>query len=59
LIFTPGFSTSDDENIHAGRGIGLNLVRARLREVKGKIGIQSKKGQGMTFDIQIPITGQT
>jgi two-component system chemotaxis sensor kinase CheA len=56
IIFSPGFSTSETEDIHAGRGIGLNLVKDRLREVKGKIGIQSKKGQGLTFDIQIPLT---
>jgi len=55
IIFSPGFSTSDTESIHAGRGIGLNLVKDRLREVKGKVGIQSKKGQGLTFDIQIPL----
>ena len=57
LIFTPGFSTADKDNIHSGRGIGLNLVRDRLREVKGKIDLQSKKGQGLVFDIRIPVDG--
>jgi two-component system chemotaxis sensor kinase CheA len=57
ILFSPGFSTSENENIHGGRGIGLNLVRDRLREVKGTIGIKSKKGQGLVFDLKIPTGG--
>jgi two-component system chemotaxis sensor kinase CheA len=55
IIFSPGFSTSETENIHAGRGIGLNLVRDRLREVNGSIKLKSIKGRGLVFDIQIPL----
>jgi two-component system chemotaxis sensor kinase CheA len=55
LIFNPGFSTSETEDMHAGRGIGLNLVKDRLKEVHGKINIQNKTGQGLVFDIQIPL----
>ena len=58
LIFNPGFSTSATEDIHAGRGIGLNLVKDRLREVNGKIAIKSNEGQGLAFDIQIPYSAQ-
>jgi two-component system chemotaxis sensor kinase CheA len=54
LIFSPGFSTSETEDIHAGRGIGLNLVKNRLQEVKGNVKIQTKEGRGLTFVIQIP-----
>jgi two-component system chemotaxis sensor kinase CheA len=54
LIFSPGFSTSETEDIHAGRGIGLNLVKSRLHEVKGNMDIQTKEGRGLTFIIQIP-----
>jgi two-component system chemotaxis sensor kinase CheA len=55
LIFSPGFSTSATENIHAGRGVGLSLVKDRLNEVNGKIDIQNKEGQGLVFEIEIPI----
>jgi two-component system chemotaxis sensor kinase CheA len=55
LIFTPGFSTSDKEDLHGGRGIGLNLVRDRLKEINGTINIRSKKGLGLEYDMQIPI----
>jgi two-component system chemotaxis sensor kinase CheA len=53
VIFTPGFSTSETENMHAGRGIGLNLVRDRLRELHGTIKLQNSTG-GLVFDIFIP-----
>jgi two-component system chemotaxis sensor kinase CheA len=53
-IFSPGFSTSQTEDMHAGRGIGLNIVKDRLREVKGKLGVQTQKGRGLAFDIRIP-----
>ena len=56
ILFTPGFSTSKNENIHGGRGIGLNLVRDRLKEVNGKISIKSEKGRGMGFYISIPVS---
>ena len=54
LIFAPGFSTSETEDIHAGRGMGLNLVKDRLAEVHGEILVRSNKGQGTTFEILIP-----
>jgi two-component system chemotaxis sensor kinase CheA len=55
FIFSPGFSTSETENIHAGRGIGLSLVKDRLKEVNGQIDFESKEGQGLVFDMRIPI----
>jgi two-component system chemotaxis sensor kinase CheA len=53
-IFSPGFSTSETENLHAGRGMGLNLVSERLKEVHGNIRLQNVKGGGLLFDIRIP-----
>jgi two-component system chemotaxis sensor kinase CheA len=54
LIFMPAFSTSDNENMHAGRGIGLNLVQERVKEVNGTIQLQSVKEKGTKFEIRIP-----
>ncbi|MDR3342702.1 MAG: 4Fe-4S binding protein [Treponema sp.] len=54
-IFEPGFSTAEVAGIHAGRGIGLNLVRDRIREVRGLIKVQSQPGKGTAFNIYIPI----
>ena len=54
-IFSPGFSTADDEGLHAGRGIGLNLVRDRVRDVKGTIKLQTEQNKGTVFNIFIPL----
>ncbi|MDR1507477.1 MAG: ATP-binding protein [Treponema sp.] len=54
VIFMPGFSTSQTESMHAGRGIGLSLVSDRLRELHGTIRIQSAADNGTSFDIRIP-----
>jgi two-component system chemotaxis sensor kinase CheA len=58
LIFQPGFSTSETENMHAGRGIGLNLIRDRLKEVRGNIKLHSSRGKGTIFNIQIPLSAE-
>jgi two-component system chemotaxis sensor kinase CheA len=51
-IFSPGFSAADDEEgMHAGRGIGLNLVRDRVRDAKGTIKLQTGADIGTTFNI--------
>ena len=55
-IFSPGFSTAEDEEgIHAGRGIGLNLVRDRVRDAKGTIKLQTEFGKGTVFNIIFPM----
>ncbi|MDR2068399.1 MAG: hypothetical protein LBP71_00845 [Spirochaetaceae bacterium] len=54
-IFSPGFSTAEDADVHAGRGIGLNLVRERIRELRGSIKLQSEPGKGTVFNIYIPL----
>jgi two-component system chemotaxis sensor kinase CheA len=58
IIFSPGFSTSETENMHAGRGIGLNLVKDRLEELKGSLRIHSKKGLRLAYDMKIPLKAE-
>jgi len=53
-IFSPGFSTAETEGLHAGRGIGLNLVKDRVREGNGNIKVQTKQGKGTEFSIFFP-----
>jgi len=55
-IFSPGFSTAEDEEgMHAGRGIGLNLVRDRVRDARGTIKLQTELGKGTVFNIFFPV----
>jgi two-component system chemotaxis sensor kinase CheA len=51
VLFEPGFSTAESAGAHAGRGIGLNLVRERIREAAGSIKLQTEKGRGTAFNI--------
>ncbi|MDR2596480.1 MAG: CBS domain-containing protein [Treponema sp.] len=53
-MFLPGFSTAETEGIHAGRGIGLNLVQDRVRAEKGSIKVQTEPGKGTVFNIFFP-----
>jgi len=53
-IFSPGFSTAETEGVHAGRGIGLNLVRDRVRSVNGSIKLQTESGKGTIFNLFFP-----
>jgi len=55
LLFTPGFTTVKEADMYAGRGVGLNLVRERIREVKGSIKLQSEDGKGTLFRIILPM----
>jgi len=54
-IFSPGFSTAETEGVHAGRGIGLNLVRERIKEINGSIKLRSETGKGIVFFVVIPL----
>jgi two-component system chemotaxis sensor kinase CheA len=56
-IFSPGFSTAEAEGLHAGRGIGLNLVRDRVRDGKGTIKLQTEAGKGTVFNLFFPMPG--
>jgi two-component system chemotaxis sensor kinase CheA len=57
-IFAPGFSTAETESVHAGRGIGLNLVRDRIKEVNGVIKLRSEADKGTIFFVSIPVVKQ-
>jgi len=56
LIFLPGFSTKEQISDLSGRGVGMDVVRSRIRELNGTVAIDSKVGQGTTFRIRVPLT---
>lgn len=56
LIFEPGFSTSDQVTALSGRGIGMDVVRDRLRQVQGEVTVSTQAGQGTTFTLSVPLT---
>jgi two-component system, chemotaxis family, sensor kinase CheA len=56
LIFQPGFSTADKVSELSGRGVGLDVVRRNVNALSGSILVESRKGQGTTFTIRLPLT---
>ena len=56
LLFHHGFSTADQVDDLRGRGIGLDVVRSNLTEIRGVITIDSAIGKGTTFSIRLPLT---
>jgi len=56
MLFTPGFSTASAVSEISGRGVGLDVVKKNLQELKGSIDILSIPGEGTTFRIMLPIT---
>ncbi len=56
LLFTPGFSTASQVSEISGRGVGLDVVRRNIQDLKGSIEIISEPGEGSTFRIMLPIT---
>lgn len=56
LVFRPGFSTASAVSAISGRGIGLDVVQAQVRKLKGSVSMQSAAGAGTTFTISLPLT---
>ena len=56
LIFEPGFSTAEQVTSISGRGVGMDVVRRSIEQLRGTIDIDSALGEGTTFRIRLPLT---
>ncbi|RIV92878.1 chemotaxis protein CheA [Aurantiacibacter xanthus] len=56
LIFAPGFSTAAQVSSISGRGVGMDVVRQNVKELGGRITIESRPGQGTDFVLALPLT---
>jgi chemosensory pili system protein ChpA (sensor histidine kinase/response regulator) len=56
LLFRPGFSTASSKTELAGRGVGLDVVKANLAALNGEIEIETSKGIGSRFTLKVPLT---
>jgi two-component system chemotaxis sensor kinase CheA len=54
LILEPGFTTAGTVSVHAGRGVGLNMVSESLRECEGRLSIATKPGSYTRFVMRLP-----
>ncbi|CAN7362403.1 chemotaxis protein CheA [Pseudoxanthomonas sp. LjRoot143] len=56
LVFMAGFSTKAVVTDISGRGVGMDVVQSRIRELSGQITIHSDVGRGSRFVIRVPLT---
>ncbi|MEM9804242.1 MAG: response regulator [Cyanobacteria bacterium P01_D01_bin.56] len=56
MIFEPGFSTADQVTDLSGRGIGMDVVRNSLEQIRSEIKVDTQPGVGTTFTISVPFT---
>jgi chemotaxis protein histidine kinase CheA/ActR/RegA family two-component response regulator len=55
LLFLPGFSTKDEADELSGRGVGMDVVKTSITDIRGKITTESELGMGTTFTIRLPL----
>jgi two-component system chemotaxis sensor kinase CheA len=56
LLFTPGFSTAAEVGDLSGRGVGMDAVREKVRELGGEVTVTSVQGEGTVTEIRLPLT---
>lgn len=56
LIFAPGFSSADKITDISGRGVGMDVVRTNIKNLKGSVNTNSEVGKGTRFTLSLPLT---
>ncbi|MBW4329496.1 chemotaxis protein CheA [Stakelama sp. CBK3Z-3] len=56
LIFEPGLSTKDAATEVSGRGVGMDVVRASVDQIGGRIELDNSPGKGLRITIHLPLT---
>ncbi|MES3097996.1 chemotaxis protein CheA [Sphingomonas faeni] len=56
LIFAPGLSSRDTVTAISGRGVGMDVVRANIEQIGGRIMLTNDPGRGLRIVIHVPLT---
>lgn len=56
ILCASGFSTREDADRASGRGVGMAVVSATVRELGGHLTLDSEEGRGTQFTIRVPLT---
>lgn len=56
MLFAPGLSTADKVSELSGRGVGMDVVKRNIEELRGSVEITSEEGKGSTFRVKLPLT---
>ncbi|WP_316193548.1 MULTISPECIES: chemotaxis protein CheA [unclassified Bradyrhizobium] len=55
-LFHPGFSTAQTISALSGRGVGMDVVKRTIENMRGTIDLATKPGQGTTVTLRLPLT---
>ena len=56
LVFEPGLSSRDTVTTVSGRGVGMDVVRANIEQIGGRVALDNRVGQGLVIAIHVPLT---
>jgi two-component system sensor histidine kinase and response regulator WspE len=56
FLLLPGFSLASTVTEISGRGVGLDIVRNMLKQLRGTVQVSSRHGKGTRFQLQLPLT---
>ena len=56
FLFTPGFSTASTISSISGRGVGLDVVKVSIEELRGMVSLESSPGAGTHIVMRLPLT---
>ena len=56
LIFAAGLSTAESVSDISGRGVGMDVVKRNIQDLRGTVEINSTPGEGSVFTIRLPLT---
>jgi len=56
ILCSSGFSTREDVDLTSGRGVGMAVVQATVRELGGNLSLDTEEGRGTRFTIRLPLT---
>ena len=56
LLFEPGFSTAAQVTDVSGRGVGMDVVKKKIHEIRGDVSVYSEISQGTSMVIRLPLT---
>ena len=56
MIFEPGFSTMEQVSNISGRGVGMDVVKRTIEDLRGTVEVSSRPGAGTTVRLRLPLT---
>ena len=56
FLFMPGFSTAEQVSDVSGRGVGMDVVKRNIEQLRGKVDVVTAPGEGTEVILKIPLT---